>query len=197
MIHSKYRVIAIITFLTNTLSACSTSPAPNLYIIEPVSAVASAGTDQAPSIAVAAVTIPPYLDRKEIVTHSQRYQIKSAEFDRWAEPLDQNIANTLAENLSVFVPSDQVVAYPWDPAQIFDYTVRVRVIKFGASPGGIVELSATWLILDSNNESPKLTKTHYVADRQGDDVLSLVAAMSDAIEQLSRDIANALTADSI
>lgn len=196
MIQSKYNVIASILFLASLLSACSTSPAQRLYIIEPVSAVASPGTGQALSIAVGAVRIPPYLDRKEIVTHGQRYQIESAEFDRWAEPLDQNIANTLAENLSAFVPSDQVVAYPWDPAQNFDYTVRVRVIRFGANPGGIVELSASWLILDSKNVPVKLTKTHYEAHRQGDDMLALVAAMSDAIEQLSRDIANFLIADS-
>lgn len=196
MNNMNHGAFAIIAVLASMLSACSTSPTPRLYIIEPVSAAAGVQADQRWSIAVAAVMIPPYLDRKEIVTHDQRYQIKSAEFDRWAEPLDQNIANTLAENLSVFVPTDQVVAYPWYPAQKFDYTVRVRVIKFGASPGGIVELSASWLLLDSNNEPFKLMKTNYEIERQGDDVLSLVAAMSDAIEQLSRDIANVLTADS-
>lgn len=174
------------------LSACSSSPSPRLYIMEPMSAVAGVQADQVLRIAVGAVALPAYLDRKEIVTHDQRYQINSAEYDRWAEPPDQNIANTLAENLSILIPSDQVVAYPWDPVHKFDYTVRVRVIRFGASPSGNVELSASWLILNSDNVPVKLTRTHYVVDRQGDDVLGLVAAMSDAIEQLSRDIANAL-----
>jgi uncharacterized lipoprotein YmbA len=102
----------------------------------------------------------------------------------------------LAENLSILVPSDQVVAYPWDPVHRFDYTVRVRVIRFGASPSGDVELSASWLILNSENVPVKLTRTQYVVDRQGDDMLSLMAAMSNAVEQLSRDIAKVLAVDS-
>ena len=187
-------MIFISTLLLRTLSACSSSPEPRLYIIEPM--IASAGTqiDNDLSIGVGPVTLPARLNRKEIVTHDQRYRLNSAEFDRWAEPLDHNITNALAENLSVLIPSDQVIAYPWDSAHDFDFTVQVRVITFGAIPNGEVVLSTSWMIYDAVNARVELTKKRYAAARRGNEVVALVAAMSQTIEQLSRDIAATLVA---
>ncbi len=190
------KIIFISALLLSTLTACSTSPEPHLYIIEPMSASASTQIDNDLSIGVGPVTLPAHLNRKEIVTHDQRYRVNSAEFDRWAEPLDHNITNALAENLSVLIPSDQVLAYPWDSAHDFDFTVEVRVIKFGANPNGEVALRATWIIYNAANVPVELTKKRYVAPRRSNDMISLVAAMSQTIEQLSRDIATTLVAAS-
>lgn len=195
---NKHRLIIVFasTLLVSTLTGCSTSPAPRLYIIEPMSAPASSQVDENLTIAVGPVTLPAHLNRKEIVTHDQRYRVNSAEFDRWAEPLDDNITSALAENLSVLIPSDQVIAYPWDTAHDFDYTVRVRVIAFGTNPSGEIVLSASWIIYNAAGMPVKYMKTRYSAPRRGDDMVALVAAMSQTIEQLSRDIATALVAAS-
>ncbi len=190
------KITFVSALLLSALTSCSTSPAPRLYIIEPMSASASTQIDNDFSIGVAPVTLPAHLNRKEIVTHDQRYRVNSAEFDRWAEPLDHNITNALAENLSVLIPSDQVFAYPWDSAHNFDFTVQVRVITFGANPNGEVELSASWTIYDAANAPLELTKKRYDAPRRGSDMVALVAAMSQTIEQLSRDIATTLVAAS-
>ena len=188
------KIIFASALLLSTLAACSTSPEPNLYIIEPMSASAGTQIDNDLSIGVGPVTLPAHLNRKEIVTHDQRYRVNSAEFDRWAEPLDHNITNTLTENLSVLISSDQVIAYPWDSAHDFDFTVRVRVITFGANPNGEVVLSASWTIYDAANAPVEFRKKRYAARRRGNDMISLVAAMSQTIEQLSRDIATTLVA---
>jgi len=188
------KIVFVSALLLSTLTACSTSPAPNLYIIEPMTTLASTRIDNDLSIGVGPVTLPAHLDRKEIVTHDQRYRVNSAEFDRWAEPLDHNITNALAENLSVLIPSDRVIAYPWDSAHNFDFTVQVRVITFGANPNGEVVLSASWAIYDAANAPSGLTKKRYAVPRRGNDMVTLVAAMSQTIEQLSRDIATTLVA---
>jgi uncharacterized protein len=189
-------IIFVSALLLTTLSACSSSPAPHLYIIEPMSASAGTQIDNDLRIGVGPVTLPELLNRKEIVTHDQRYRVNSAEFDRWAEPLDHNVTNVLAENLSVLIPSDQIIAYPWDSAHDFDFTVQVRVITFGTNPSGEVVLRASWIIYDAANEPVELTKKRYAASRRGNEVVALVAAMSQTIEQLSRDIATSLVAAS-
>ncbi len=190
------RTVVVSTLLVGTLNACSTSPAPRLYIIEPISASANRQVDENLTIAVGTVTLPAHLDRKEIVTRYDRYRVNSAEFDRWAEPLDDNITSVLVENLSVLVPSDQVIAYPWDTVYDFDYTVRVRIITFGTNPGGEIVLSASWMIHNATDVPVKYMKTRYTAPQRDDDALAVVAAMSQTIEQLSRDIATALVAAS-
>ena len=187
--------IFVSVLLVSALSACSTSPTPRLYIIEPMAAFAgttSTQIDKGLSIGVGPVTLPEHLNRKEIVTHDQRFRVKSAEFDRWAEPLDDNINRALCENLSVLIPSNHVIAYPRRTAQYVNYTVWVRVITFGTSPGGKVVLSAAWVLHDTADIPVKATKTRYSVPRRGDDVVALVEAMSQVLEQLSRDIADAI-----
>lgn len=192
MKYSILGLIATLGILITSMSACSSSPASRLYILEPIAAAAPPAVAAALSIAVEEVIMPAYLDRKEIITRDERYEINSAEFDRWAEPLGQNIANILAENLSILLPSDQVVAYPRDPVREFDYIVRVRVVRFGARPDGNVELSATWSIIASDNTPVTVTRTQYVVGRSGEDIRGLVAAMSNGVEKLSRDISKTL-----
>ncbi len=180
--------------LVGLLTACSlSSPEPRLYLIEPMTA-SSAGTptDEDLTVAVGSVDLPGHLEGKEIVTYDQRYSVSYAEFERWAEPLDENISSTLVENLSMLLPSSRVFADPANLANDPDFRVQVNVIAFGSDPSGDVILSTSWAIRDTDRAPVKLVKKRYSTARQGDDMLALVAAMSRAIEQLSRDIADAL-----
>ena len=173
-----------------TLSACSTSPPSRLYIIEPMAGSTHGQVSESLTVTVGPIVLPGHLDHKGIVTHDQRYRVNSAEFDRWAEPLDDNIARVMCENLSLLIPSDQVVAYPLHTALDVDYSVRIRIIEFGSDPDGQVVLNAAWIIHDAADTPVKLAKTRFSTPRRSDDVVALVEAMSLAIEQLSRDIAS-------
>jgi hypothetical protein len=148
--------------------------------------------DEGLIVSVGPVTLPAHLDHKGIVTHDQRFRVNSAEFDRWAEPLDNNITSVLCENLSVLIPSTQVIAYPLRTAHDIDYSVQIRVIAFGSNPDGQVELNVAWMIHDAADTPVKLAKSRYSVSRRGDDVIDLVEAMSEAVELLSRDIASAI-----
>ena len=192
-IPTQYLVLATAVLL-GLLAACSaTSPEPRLYLIEPMtSSSAATPTGEDLTVAVGSVELPGHLEGKEIVTYHQRYRVSSAEFDRWAEPLDENISSTLVENLSMLLPSSRVFADPASLARDPDYRVRVNVMAFGSDPSGDVILNTSWTIRDADRAPVKLAKKRYSAPRQGDDMVALVAAMSRAIELLSRDIADAL-----
>jgi len=190
----KRGIVLVSVLLISSLTGCST-PASRLYRIEPMTASASTAVDEDLTIGVGPIILPAHLERKEIVTYDKRYRVNPAEFDRWAESLDENITSALVENLSILIPSDQVIGYPWAGEHACDYTVRVRVVTFGSNPSGEVVLNASWEIHDADLALVELTRARYSAPRQGDDVVALVAAMSRAIEKLSRDIADALPRD--
>lgn len=190
----SHAAVLVSTLLIGSLTACGTSPPTRLYIIEPMSAVDSARVDAGPSIAVGPISLPEYLDRKEILTHDERYRVNAAEFDRWAEPLDHSISAALAENLSILVPTDQVVVYPLDSAHTVDYTIALHIITFGTEPSGEVVLKAFYVIYDAANVAVARRKARYSEQRRGNNVIDTVAAMSRAIEQLSRNIADAIKA---
>ena len=65
------------------------------------------------AVGVGPLKFPELLDRPQIVTRTTRNEVKLAEFQRWAEPLDVNFASTLAENLSLLLSSDRVAVFPW------------------------------------------------------------------------------------
>lgn len=180
------------TLLVGVLSGCGTSPPSRLYVIEPMTMTGSANSVAGLTIAIGPITLPEHLDRKEILTHDEPYRVNTAEFDRWAEPLDQGIIAALAENLSILIPTDHVVTYPFDNAHQIDYRVNVRVISFAAEPSGEVELKVSWVIYDTADALVTVNKARYSEQRRGSEMVDTVAAMSRAIEQLSRDIADAI-----
>jgi uncharacterized lipoprotein YmbA len=178
--------------LATTLIGCSNSPPARLYMIEPIVNANLAVQGDGLTLAVGPISMPGHLNRKEILTHDQRYRVDTAEFDRWAEPLEDNIAAVLAENLSVLVPTDRVAVYPWNDAVAVDYTVRVRIHQFGSQPAGDVVLLASWSIYNGGTTLITHKKGRYIESRGDAELVSIVAAMSQAMEQMSRDIADSL-----
>jgi uncharacterized lipoprotein YmbA len=178
--------------LATLLVGCSNSPPTRLYMIEPIVSANHAAQGDGITLAVGPISMPGRLNRKEILTHDQRYRVDTAEFDRWAEPLEDNIGAVLAENLSVLIPTDRVAVYPWNDAVAIDYTVRVRIHQFASQPGGEVLLLASWSVYNGGTTLITHKKGRYIESRGDTELVSVVAAMSRAMEQMSRDIADSL-----
>jgi len=65
-------------------------------------AVASGSAEPRPG--VGPVTLPPYLDRSQIVMSDRANELNLAEFDQWAESLQTNFTRVLGENLVAVDP---------------------------------------------------------------------------------------------
>ena len=58
----------------------------------------------------------------------------------------------LAENLSLLIPTERVVLYPWPRNIDPDYQVIVEVLQFERGPGSQVVLAARWSLLDRDGK---------------------------------------------
>lgn len=138
------------------------------------------------------VRLPGYLDRQEIVTRVSPNRIGVSENDRWAEPLEDNFTRVMGQNLAVLLHTDRFLVYPWPPSRRPNYQVAIEVLRFESNSQGEVLLSARWEILDTEKRTPLLSEesaiTHQASGRSTD---TAVAALSDAVADLSREIANA------
>lgn len=193
--YAAYAGVLLIAMLTG----CSSSPPTRLYLIEPINVLENLTTETELTIAVGPIMLAQHLDRREVLSHDEPYRLTAAEFDRWAEPLEDNITSVLTENLSTFLSTNRVIDHRWDTRSA-DYTVRVHIIAFAAEPNGTVSLKAAWTIDDQTGAPGALHKNSYTEPRGDDEVVATVAAMSRAIAQLSRDIAdeiNELSANSL
>ena len=176
------------------LGACTSTPSRfyilnSLYTSETIPATAAA---QGPIIGVGPITLPKYLDRPQIVTRASRNQLALAEFDRWAEPLQDNVARVLAEHLARLIPTDQILLNPWPRSATLDYQVTVEVLQFDGWLGGESMLLARWSILDGAEHELFNRMVHLHAPTGGRDYEAMVVVMNQMIETLSRDIATAI-----
>ena len=64
------------------------------------------------SVAVGPVSVPAAVDRPQIVVSTGPNQVRLDEFNRWASPLQNNIARVVAENLVAMLGTPRVTLFP-------------------------------------------------------------------------------------
>jgi uncharacterized lipoprotein YmbA len=144
------------------------------------------------AIGVGPVTLPGYLDRREIVTRRGREEIELGEFDRWSEPLKDGAIRVLGENLAILLRTDRVALLPWRGSHPVQYQVVVEVARFEGATGADVTLEARWRILGADGKELVLRRSTITEVVGAPGYGALVAAMSGALGALSREIATAI-----
>jgi uncharacterized lipoprotein YmbA len=184
------------------LAACSTTAPPRFYTLSSTRQVANAspgpetGGRQAavPTLLVGAIEIPQTLDRPQLVRRSGINKIDVAEYDRWAEPLDAMMRQTLAEDLAALLPKSRVLASNL-PAVPIDQTLVVQIARFEADNAGMVTLDAQWFVLAERDPAPRLSRRAIIAEPAASgESEAVAAAMSRALASFAGEVANALAA---
>ncbi len=153
-----------------------------------------AAAERGLAIGVGPVSLPPYMDRPEIVTRSGGNQLHLSEFNRWAEPLRQNVTRVLAQNLSILIPTDRTALYPWERSVPINYQVVVEVARFEGSADGNSLLIARWSIVGADGKQELLAGQSRFSESIGppQDYEATVSAMSRSLADFSREIAAAI-----
>jgi uncharacterized lipoprotein YmbA len=174
------------------LAAGCASPASRFYTLSAVPTPAA--TPSALSVTVGPVSVPAAVDRPEIVVTMGPNQVWLDEFNRWASPLQNNIARVVAENLVALLGTPRVTLSPLTLSADADYRVAIEVQGFDSAPGQAATLDAVWTVRrtkDGKGQTGRTTAREPAPDRSYD---ALAAAHSRAVAQLSRDIADAVHA---
>lgn len=146
-----------------------------------------------PSIGIGPLHFPAYLDRPQIVTRISPNELSYAEFDHWAEPLQNDVVRVLAENISRLICTKAIAIYPWKRSSHIDYQVDIEIVRMDGKLGGNVVLLTQWAIINPFNNSILLTKkSQYNAAATGTGFSEFVAAHSRLIGALSHDIAETI-----
>lgn len=146
-------------------------------------------------LGIGPIKFPSYLDRQEIVVRTAQNRFEVSEHDRWAEPLQENFSRVLSENLALLLDTDLIIIYPWSPANRPSYHVEIEVLRLEPNSERNGQLFARWSILDSANKKVAVVKESRVtrnAKEKSTD--GSVAALSQAVGDLSREIAAAVSA---
>ena len=184
-------VYLIVTCIMMTYG-CARTPQSRFYILQP-SAVDQAQLSVSVKdmiIGVGPVELPEHLDRPQMVTRISSSELYLSEFNRWAESLEQNFTNVLAENLSQLLSTDQVLVYPWIGSLEVKRQVRVNVLQFESKPGGEVLLKVLWGLKDKDGNFLFSIKKSSFSAPAGKGYPEMVEAMNRVLGDFSREIAN-------
>jgi len=171
-------------------------PDRNRYFVLASSAPAGRGdpvpaTASPPTLAIAAIGTPAYLDRSEIATRVGETRVVYSGLDRWAEPLSAGFTRVLAENLALRLAPRRLVVYP-ELTAAPDAALRVELVRFEANDAGRVELWARWSLRSGGGIPGEGAESRLVEAVDGDDAEQIVAALGRVAARFSDEVASAV-----
>ena len=188
----KIKQIISIAFVAVFAAGCASSPS-KFYTLN-----ATAKSDGAAaanySVIVGPVSVPAEVDRPQFTVQVAPNQVTVDEFNRWAGPLNENIARVVAEDLSALLGTSQVSTLPlanFEPA----YHVSIEIQQFESVPGKSVTVEAVWVVRKTEGKISQSGHTLATEPASGEGFDALAAAHSRAIAKVSSDIAAAIRAE--
>ena len=186
--------IAAVLLLSLLFSGGCASKSPNYYVLHSLQSQARGApateARNGPTIGVGPVKIPDYLDRPQMATRSTPSSLQFAEFDKWAEPLDKNVARILAENLSLLLATDRVLIFPWSGSIHVPYQVTVDLTRLDTTPDGKAVLVAAWSVFGKDGTKLlAMKRSSFTVPVQASGFDAMASAESRTVEEMSREIA--------
>lgn len=143
-------------------------------------------------LGISPVTLPEYLERSEIVTRVTAHRLNVAIVDVWAETLETNATNVLADLLAERLSVNRIVR-PADESVETDFNLRVDFERFERQPTGAVLLAATWTVEHNESGAPEMVETTGIREGvAGQGYHAIAAAMSRTFDCFSQEISAAL-----
>jgi uncharacterized lipoprotein YmbA len=189
---------ALWLLVTTALAACVPPQSPTRYWT--LTPLAAPGSTASPServfeLGIGPVSVAEYLDRPQIVRRAGSNRLILAENDNWPEPLASLITRVLADGLAAMLPGARVYPLPSRIAPELDLRVEVQILAFEGLGEERARLDARWIV--SRERDARLLLVRRSAIERpvvGDDMGALVAALSEAVAFLAREIADAVAA---
>jgi len=180
------------------LSGCLLKPvivSTRRFILAPIPAPEHASTNaEQLSVGIASAKMPAYLLKNSIAVRKGASEIDYLEDGLWGDRLDRGFQQTLADNLSILLPSDRLYLSAWEPDQV-KARLFVNVEQFDVDTEGRGRLIAWWRITAPGSDQP-LKSGQARLDRTGPaprgNPQIIVTTLSALVAEFSRQLAQAI-----
>jgi len=181
-----------LTLALALLAGCGSSPKTNFYTLNTIPATdQTITTSVAPyTIAIGPVIIPELIDRPQLVTRRGSNQVAINEFERWAEPLQNEIPRLIAGQLRQILDA-QVSTYP-QTTHGKDLILTLEVQHFESTPGDAATIELLWTLRTTKEQPPQQGRALVREPVSDTSYEALVAAHGRALTKISQEIAAAI-----
>jgi uncharacterized protein len=179
--------LAIVCILAALAAGCASSPS-RFYTLSATATPSAASAKL--SVAVGPVSVPAAVDQPQIVVSTSANQVTFDDFNRWASPLQDNIARVVAENLVAQLGTPRVTLFPQTLNADVDYRVQIEIRNFESAPGKSASLDAVWTVRRTKDGKTETGRTSAREKIDDGGYEALAAAHSRGVARLSQDIAD-------
>ena len=186
--------LCVLMLLVVMIAGCGTSPTVHYYGLDTIDISYTNDLEGSPVLTLGPIRMPEYLKRSQMVTRGSGAEMIVDDINRWAEPLGDAVHSILASNVDSLLESMIVVGYPSAALLDADYRLVGRIVRFDSGQNGVIVLEVQWGAADTAGNvlvAPRRGRYESHAAVPGD-AGAIAQAMSDALAQLSRDIASEL-----
>jgi uncharacterized lipoprotein YmbA len=189
---NQVKQLVSIAFVAVLAAGCASSPS-KFYTLN--STAKGDGTSTANyTVVVGPVSVPAEVDRPQFTVQVAPNQVAVDEFNRWAAPLNENIARVIAEDLTALLGTSQVSTASlanFAP----DYHVSIEIQRFESVPGKSALVEAVWVVRKTSDKVSLSGHTLATEPVSGNDFDALAAAHSRGLAKVSTDIAAAIRSE--
>jgi uncharacterized lipoprotein YmbA len=146
-----------------------------------------------PVLSVGPVLLPAYLDRPQIVSRSDNSRLSLAEFDKWAEPLEDNISRIILSELTRQFKDRKIALVPWRQKTFSAGQLSIAVLQMDNSEQGDAVLVTRWTLTGpgGNMLVSRIYSLNAPVENTGD-VNAWVKSQGINIETLCQEMAEAI-----
>jgi hypothetical protein len=189
-------LLALMLFLNGCFGGGSQTPATRFYVLNSLYSAESINQQNPIAvledaiIGVGPLKLSQVLDRPQIILRTSQNEIRVADLDRWAAPLNEIITNVLVDNFSALLSTGSILKFPWKATIPIDYQIVLEITRFDGMPGDNVDMRARWGILGENGRKVLSKKQTVLTEPIGGDTITeMVSAQSRLVAKLSHEIA--------
>jgi uncharacterized protein len=173
------------------LAGCASAP-DHFYTLSPLPDT-ERGVLSTPIIHVLlGVTVPSLVDRAEMVIDTSKNGALILDHERWAVPLSDQVAQTLARDLERRRRDVLVGDRGFDQPHSPPVTIKVDIVRMSAQRGGRASIEARWRIVDASANVDEVGGDLFDAALDGDGYASVARAYSQTLSALAEKLAAAL-----
>ncbi|MGA1193150.1 MAG: PqiC family protein [Kiritimatiellia bacterium] len=175
-------------------SSCGTSSPSRYYLLKsgeniPVNTIHHPHLENL-RVVVAPTIIPRHLDRPVLISFSSEHELAYSEFERWGEPLGDNVTRVLIENLSQLLPGAHVMRKGLIEERAADFIIRPELAALRIEPGSELFAEMRWNIINSKSYASAAIGSYARSVPLNDEEeVTAVSAASDLLLEASRSLA--------
>ena len=190
-----YYLIAGIIVFSGCISVPQ-SPSARFYEINPMADKEIKPIDLSLDlfVGVREMKVLSFLNRPQIVTQEKNHQLKFAQFDRWAEPLNEAMTRVIKENVAMMLPQARIISYPSDLPLSLAFRVEMEMTRFEIDLSSELLLIVQWSVLDVKfPRNSIIQRSELRVPLKSNDYAGAVDALSTACATLSQQIAHGIS----